>query len=166
MSYWAIAQTEPQREHIARLWIMRLGFETYAPRVRLRRGKIARLFPTYIFVRIALDRWYPVLWSPGVLRLLMSGDKPFPLPDKEITAIKRREVGGFVRLPRRVHRPGEQVKIVAGQLEGQLALYEGMSSTDRENVLLEFLGRKVRVELPTSHISPPLNVASAPDLSY
>src|SRR5262245_16951655 len=87
--YWAVAQTEPQREHIARLWLMRLGYETYAPRVRLRRGRVVRLFPTYIFVRV-FERFYPILWTPGILRLLMAGQRPARLPASHILALTRR----------------------------------------------------------------------------
>jgi len=59
MSYWAVAQTEPMREHTVRLLLMRLGYETYAPRIRHRK-RIALLFPTYVFVRV-IQRWYPIL---------------------------------------------------------------------------------------------------------
>jgi len=150
--YWAVAQTEPQREHIARVWLMRLGYETYAPRVRLRRGRVVRLFPTYIFARVSLA-WYPILWTPGIIRLLMAGDAPARLPEIEIQRIKRREVGGFVRLPRRRPFIGQQVRIVKGSFEGRMALYAGMSGDERERVLLELLGQMVSVELPAQHVS-------------
>ena len=154
MSFWAVAQTEPQREHLVRVWLMRLGYETYAPRVRLRRGRIVRLFPTYILVRI-IDRWYPVLWTPHVTRMLMSGDRPACLPDNEVARIRRREVGGFVRLPRNRHKPGERIRIVRGTFEGRMALYEGMSGPERERVLLELLGQMVSVELPARDVEEP-----------
>src|SRR5262245_9118404 len=96
--YWAVVQCEPQREHVARLHIMRLAYETYLPRIRTKLGRVQLLFPSYVFVRIC-DRWYDVLWSPGVRRILMAMDRPAKLPDGIVTAIRKRENGGFVKLP-------------------------------------------------------------------
>lgn len=151
MSYWAVAQTQPQRERIARIWLMRSGYETYSPRVKLRFGRIIRLYPNYLFVRI-VERFYPILSTPGIVRLCMSGDRPAPLPDTVIRRLRRREVGGFVRLRR--HRPkhGQKVRILHGTFEGRMALYEGMSGEERERVLLELLGQMVSVELPSKDV--------------
>ena len=37
MSFWAVVETEAQHEHTARLLIMRLGYETYLPRIKHRK---------------------------------------------------------------------------------------------------------------------------------
>ena len=156
MSYWAVAQTEPSREHIVRLLLMRQGYETYTPRIKHRK-RSALLFPTYVFVRV-IQRWYPILWTVGVVRLLMSGDHPAHLCDGAIMALRKRERGGFVRLPPpdRALKNGMNVRILRGSFEGHLAVYDGMSSRDRERVLLEFLGQMVPIELPSADIAPAL----------
>jgi transcriptional antiterminator RfaH len=150
---WWVIQAEAQREPMVRLLLMRHGFETYLPRIKLR-SRISLLFPTYLFVRTA-DRWYPILWTAHVIRLLMSGDKPACLKEEIITSIRKREVGGFVKLPipRRL-KPGQRVQIINGSFQGQIGLYEGMSGHDREKVLLELLGQVVPVELPCRDIAP------------
>jgi transcriptional antiterminator RfaH len=154
MSYWAVAQTEPQREHTARLLLMRANYETYAPRIK-QRGRIALLFPTYLFVRV-IDRWYPILWTIGVTRMLMSGERPARLPDEIIPSLRKRERGGLIKLPPpgRALKAGQNVKIIRGSFEGHLALYEGQSGRDRERVLLELLGQLVSIELPSADIAP------------
>jgi transcription antitermination factor NusG len=159
LSFWAVAQTKPQHEHIARIWLMRSGFETYAPRIKYRSGRIMRLFPTYIFVRV-IDRWYPILWSPGVLRLLMSGEQPARLPELEVLRIRRREVNGFVKLPRKGPTYGQRVRILRGSFEGRMALYEGQAAEERECVLLELLGQMVPVELPSRDVEGAQSLAS------
>jgi transcription antitermination factor NusG len=154
MSWWCI-QTEAQREHMVRLLLMRDGFETYAPRIKYR-GRISFLFPTYLFVG-AREQFYSVLWTPGVVRLLMSGDRPAHLGAEVITEIHKRESrDGFVKLPaaREGLRKGQGVRVTKGSFAGHLGLYEGMSSRDRAKVLLELLGRKVSVEMAQSDISP------------
>ena len=154
MTEWWVVQTEAQREHLVRLLLMRHGFTTYAPRIKIR-GRIAWLFPTYLFIA-ARDQFYSVLWLPGVIRLLMAGDQPAKIPEDIVTQIRKREHNGFVRLPNasRQLRKGQKVRIVRGSFEGQVGLYEGMSGKDRERVLLELLGQVVPVELPGKDIAP------------
>jgi transcription antitermination factor NusG len=152
MSYWAVAQTEPQREHIARIFLMRERYETYAPRVRFKGGKIALLFPGYLFVRV-IERFYPIMFSPGVLRLLMSGETPAHLPDKVVTGIRRGEIGGFVRLPPKHPRRGQKVRIMRGFFEGQTAVHDGMTGPERARVLLEAMGQTVRLELSSRDLA-------------
>jgi transcriptional antiterminator RfaH len=160
MSFWAVVQAEAQREHAARLLLMRLGFETYMPRIKVR-NRISLLFPTYVFVRV-VDRWYPILWTAHVVRLLMAGDKPAQLKDEIMASIRKREVAGFVKLPlpNRQLKPGQKVRVIAGSFNGQIGLYQGQTSRDRERVLLELLGQAVPVELPGKDIAP-LSVVAA-----
>jgi transcription antitermination factor NusG len=165
MTDWWVVQTEANFEHVARLLLMRLGFVTYAPRIKIR-GRVAWLFPTYLFVG-AREQWYPVLWTNRVVRLLMAGDQPASVKGEIVSHIRKREVGGFVKLPLPTRRlkPGQQVRIISGSFQGQVGLYEGMSGRDRERVLLELLGQIVPVELPATHIVP-LPVAFSPRLRY
>jgi transcriptional antiterminator RfaH len=150
---WWVVQTESQREHIVRVLLMRAKYETYIPRIK-QRSRIAPLFPSYLFVRSA-EQWYPVRWTDHVVRVLMSGDQPAQLPEKIMTEIRKREVGGFVKLPTPAQlRKGQQVRITRGYFEGQTALCEGMSSKDRVWVLLTLMGQKVPVELPGRDVEP------------
>jgi transcriptional antiterminator RfaH len=152
-AYWAVVQIESQCEHVVRLLLMRAGFTTYLPRIK-HRGRIQPLFPGYMFVRLT-DQWYSVVWTIGVIRLLMSGDQPAKLGEKIVEGIRKREVGGFVRLPSPPRmRKGQTVRIIRGYFEGQIAIYEGMTSKDRERVLLNLLGQSVPVELPSSDLEP------------
>ena len=108
MSYWCCAQTEPQRESAATHFLGLAGYEVYCPRLRVvrpRRGGrkvVSRpaLFPSYLFVLIT-SGWWNARWCPGVIRLLIAGDAPMPVPDDLIDELKSREVGGLVVLPRR-----------------------------------------------------------------
>jgi len=157
MSFWAVVQTEAQREHAVRLLLMRAGFETYLPRTRVR-NRITPLFAGYVFVRLTRWRWYFVMWTPHVVRLLMSGDQPAQLAEEIVNQIRKREHNGLVRLPIRRLRKGEKVRILRGNFEGHIGLYEGMSGKDRERVLLELLGQHVPVELPGKDIAPVFHV--------
>lgn len=154
MSFWAVAQCESQHEHVVRLLLMRQQFETWMPRIK-HRGRIALLFPSYLFVRI-VDQFYPIMWTPGVIRLLMAGDKPARLKDEIVDNIRKREVGGFVKLPLPIRqlKVGQKVRVISGSFNGHIGLYQGQTSRDRERVLLELLGQAVAVELPGKDIAP------------
>lgn len=152
--FWSVVQCKPQRERFVRLVLMRERFETYMPRIR-HRERVQLLFPSYLFVCVAEHQtWHAIGWTQGVLRLLMNGDAPARIPASIIAAIKARERGGFVRLPRppAAFQPGEWVRIVRGSFEGQFAIYQGMNGKDRERVLLDLLGQLVPVNLPAANL--------------
>jgi transcriptional antiterminator RfaH len=166
MNYWAVVQTEAQRERHVLDWLKKADHETYLPCIK-ERSRIIPLFPTYLFVRLIENHWYAVRWTPHVTRLLMSGDKPAQLPEAAVEQIRKRETDGIVRLATFTPRlkKGQQVRIVRGSFEGRLALYDGQSSHERERVLLELLGQMVPVELPACDVAP-LSVASERKAGY
>lgn len=167
MNSWAVVQTASQCEHVVRLLLMRARYETYLPRIRAH-GRIVPLFPSYLFVSLQEKRWYPIMWTPHVMRLLMSGDQPAQLPEDVVNQIRKREHNGLVKLPKvsqQLLKKGQKVRIIRGSFEGQIGLYEGMSGNDRQRVLLDLLGQAVSVELPGKDIAP-LNVARETRLRY
>ena len=149
---WWVVQTESQREHVVCDLLARKR-ECYFPRIK-QRSRISGLFPGYLFVR-AGKQWSPIRWTAHVVRVLMSGDRPAQLSDKIVDEIRKRQIGGFVKLPAPTRlKRGQRVRITRGSFEGQVAVYEGMSSKDRERVLLDLLGQKVSVELPEHDLEP------------
>lgn len=152
--YWVVVQTETQREHFVRMMLMRHGYVTYMPRIKVKR-RVVPLFPSYLFARV-LERWYPIKNTIGVDRVLLAGEKPARIDDQIILAIRRMEVSGIVRLPKaeKLLRPGVSVEVIKGSFQGSIGVYEGASGKQRERVLLNLLGRSVPVNLPSSDIQP------------
>ena len=85
----------------------------------------------------------------GVKRLVRNGNEPAVVPVSILEALKHREdANGFVQLDNRPKfSRGDKVCVLAGALQDSLGFYEGMSGRDRVAVLLDLLGRKVRVVL-------------------
>jgi transcriptional antiterminator RfaH len=155
---WYLAQTSPHAETKASLHLGRQGFSIYCPRYLKQRrharrvDKIAApLFPGYVFVAIdlATQRWLAIDSTIGVARLVRNGDRPAAVPQLVIEALKLREdASGLVQLDRRPRFvPGDKVRIVGGAFGDCYGLYEGMSARERVAILLDLLGRKVRVVL-------------------
>jgi transcriptional antiterminator RfaH len=163
---WSVVQTESQRETVAAKFLKQGGFESYLPRIAVKtnrgvRERIVPLFPAYLFVNI-IDRWYPIRWTFGVLRILMVDGAPAQISDKVMTAIRKREgENGLIRLPQAPGlRRGQQVRIVRGSFEDRLAIYDGMSGPDRVRILIELLGRAVPVSVALRDIAPVEAVSS------
>lgn len=153
---WYVVQTQPHAEAKAALHLTRQGFAAYLPRYLKRRRHARRietvkapLFPRYLFVAVdmAAQRWRSIQSTMGVARLVCNGDEPAAVTDRVIAALKVREDdSGLIRLDLRPRfAPGEQVRIVDGVFTACLGLYDGMTDRDRVAILLDLLGRKVRV---------------------
>jgi transcriptional antiterminator RfaH len=153
---WYVVQSQPNCELKAVANLERQGFSTYLPRYLKRRRHARRvevvpapLFPRYLFVRVdvSTQRWRSIFSTVGVSRLVCNGDCPTALSDQVIENLRVREDGaGFVHLTSRPNfRPGEAIRILEGAFTDCLGLYEGMKDGDRVAILLDLLGRKVRV---------------------
>ena len=156
MPYWAAAQLQPQRDGLALQCLRQAGFATYAPRLREHRHVHGRkvvhtplLFPGYLFVLIELQ-WHTARWTPGVVRIVMNGSGPAHVPDGVIAALKARERGGLIELPR--FWPGDRVRIVRGPFTNHVGLYQGMKPRERIEVLLAVLGGSTRLTLPSDAV--------------
>jgi transcriptional antiterminator RfaH len=160
---WYVVQTQPQAEARAEINLARQGFESYLPKYqRIRRHArkeeivVRPLFPRYLFVALDLarDRWRAVQSTFGVSQFVFSGDTPARVPGEVIREIRAREgEGGFVRLglpPGMV--PGTPARFIDGIFADARVMIERVSDARRVGVLLQLLGREVRVSAPVSSI--------------
>jgi transcriptional antiterminator RfaH len=163
-SRWYVVQTQVNGEAKAAQNLRRQGFDIYLPRY-LKRRKHARkidfiakpLFPRYMFVAIdlATQRWRCIQSSLGVSRLVCIGDVPAPVPEGVVSALKEREDNkGFVRMdvwP--AFALGDKVRVLAGAFMDNAGLFNGIADHDRVSILLDMLGRKVRILLDANMIA-------------
>lgn len=152
---WHVVQTRPRSENKAALHLQRQGFEVYLPRYLKRRSHArkvdfvpAPLFPQYVFVAVDLltQRWRAVNSTIGVTRLIGHGQLPVEVPRGVVDSLRRRhDVQGFVRQHREVMRPGQKIRVRDGAFSDFLGSFESLNDGERVAVLLDLLGRKVRV---------------------
>ena len=161
---WYVVQTHPHAESKAQMHLSRQGFSTYLPRYLKRRRHARRfeivarpLFPRYMFVAIdiATQRWRSVCSTIGITRLVCQGDRPAAVPDAVVDGLRRDEdSAGFIRLPvRPAFKPGETVRVLDGVFSTCLGLFEGMTDGERVAILLDLLGRKVRVVMDVESVA-------------
>lgn len=159
MMRWYVVHTQPQAEARAAWHLDNQGFAVYLPRYAKRRRHARRidwvptpLFPRYLFVGmdLAVARWRAIRSTVGVADLICHGDRPTPVPDGIVETIRAREDdGGVVKLPAApLFDKGEPVCITEGALRGLTGLFESTTDEERVIVLLDLLGRQVRVRVP------------------
>jgi transcriptional antiterminator RfaH len=155
---WYVAQTHVHAESKASFHLGRQGFQVYLPRYTKRRRHARRvdtvaapLFPRYLFVSVdmATQRWHSIRSTIGITRLVANGEAPAAVPQEIIDGLKRREdANGFVQLERRPRFAlGDKIQVLEGAFCDALGLFEGITGQERVAILLDLLGRKVRVVL-------------------
>jgi transcriptional antiterminator RfaH len=158
MTGWYVVQSQPNAESKAVAHLERQGFATYLPRYLKRRRHARRvdivsapLFPRYLFVKIdlAVQRWRSIYSTVGVSQLVCTGDVAAFVSDHVIAMLMEREdAAGFIQLDYQpLFRMGDKIRVRDGIFSDCLGLYDGMPDCDRVAVLLDLLGRKVRVLL-------------------
>jgi len=160
---WYVVQTQPNAEKKAAAHLERQGFVTYLPRYLKKRRHARRtetisapLFPRYMFVSVDVEaqRWRSIFSTVGVSRLVCTGETPLAVADDVIATLKQREdTSGFIKLEPRALRRGEKVRVLDGVFTDCFGLYEGMPDRDRVAILLDLLGRKVRVLVDAESIA-------------
>ena len=159
---WYVVQSQPNAELKAVAHLNRQGFVTYLPRYIKRRRHARRvehvcapLFPLYLFVSIDLEaqRWRSIFSTVGVSRIVCNGEMPTAVSDHVIENLRSREHDGLVKLDSRPSfQIGDKVRLLDGAFADCLGLYEGLKDGDRVALLLDLLGRKVRVTVDTGSV--------------
>jgi transcriptional antiterminator RfaH len=160
---WYVVQTQPHAEAKAAAHLGRQGFDTYLPRYLKRRRHARRtetvaapLYPSYVFVAFnpAVHRWRSIYSTIGVARLVCNGDVPAALSSEIIDGLKSREnANGFIQLQQRPQfSSGDKVRVRDGVFSDCLGLFDSLGDRDRVAILLDLLGRKVRVILDEEYV--------------
>jgi transcriptional antiterminator RfaH len=161
---WYVVHTHARAEATAVAHLERQGFETYCPRYLKRRSHARRLtlepapfFPRYIFVAIdmATQRWRAVRSTLGVSYLVGGEKGPTSVTEAVVAELRASEdADGFIPMENRPRfLRGDRVRLRGGIFSAYSGLFDGMADSGRVAVLLDLLGRKVRVILDGTAIS-------------
>lgn len=108
-----------------------------------------KIFPGYILVKMILtdESWILVRTTPGVTAFIGAANKPTPISEKEVDAIKK-----FMQLEEPLYKAsfsvGEAVKIVDGPFADFLGTIDSIDETKGKlKVLVSIFGRETPVEL-------------------
>ncbi len=162
---WFAIWTHSHSEQLVHDQLVAKGFDAYAPTVLTwsRRGGIRRLiprplFPSYLFVRRAMDKesYIEILKARGVVRLLGERwDRLTPIPDAEIGALQQVMSSDMAVLPHPYLREGQRVRIDAGPLAGVEGIF--LRSRPQRGLLVlsvDLLCQSISVEVDCTVVSP------------
>jgi transcriptional antiterminator RfaH len=155
---WYAVNTHPREELKALSHLQRQDYQVYLPRYakKIRHARkvkqvVRPFFPRYLFVNLnlAVTGWRSIRSTIGVSDIVCFGDQPAPLPAGVVEALQSQEdADGFIKFARQNRlKPGDSVIVLSGPFARQLGLCDGVSDNERVAILLDLLGRKVRVQL-------------------
>lgn len=158
---WYLAQLKPNGLALALRNLERQKFIVFAPteqRTQRRAGKFitkpAPVFPGYVFVQIGEDSCgiRAINSTRGITRLVALGPEPAIVPRDVMAALFARFA--VKEAPDRPlpFQPADRVGIQNGPFADLVARIEATAPNDRGIVLLEIMGRPLRVTLGTSQI--------------
>jgi transcription antitermination factor NusG len=160
-SAWCAIYTRHQHEKTVSEMLEAKGFEVFLPlydstrKWKDRRKVLAvPLFPSYVFVRGAVERRLPVLTTPGVHMIISRGERVATVPEDEIDAIRRTVEGNFRVEPHPFLRCGERVRVVRGSLEGVEGVLTRKKNLFRLVLSVEMLAQSVAVEIDAIDVVP------------
>jgi transcription antitermination factor NusG len=116
------------------------------------------LFPTYVFVRLARNARVTVLSTPGVLSIVGSSREPWPLPDREIEALRLGMQAHKVE-PHPFIRIGERVRVKSGPMAGIEGILTRKKNEFRVILAFEAIMRSVSVEVDADDLEPCVSTA-------
>jgi transcriptional antiterminator RfaH len=160
---WYVVHTLPFAEKRAQTQLENQQFRAFLPKrqktvrhARKLRTIIAPFFPRYMFVVLDLnrDRWRSVMGTFGVSSMVMSGELPCPVPSgivESMLALADEE--GLLHLQPDL-KIGASVRLAAGPFAEQLGVLDRMDDSGRIRVLLNMLGRQVRVSIKRADALP------------
>ena len=160
---WAVVNTHPHREPVARDHLRRQGFDVYCPLMHRRRTHARRvenvlrpLFPGYLFVHVEADRtrWRPILSTLGVRALVRFGDRLALLDEAFLQNLRAREIEGVIARPAMPFRVGQQVRLDGGPFDGAVATILSLDEKDRLVVLMDLLQRSVQARVTAGQVIP------------
>ena len=160
MKQWFVAYTQLGKETVAEQHLVEQGFEAYLPRFRkIRRHArktdkvLAPLFPRYLFVGMdeMKGQWRSVQGTRGVSYLLVNGSRPALVPFQILQGLKdRQNEEGLVPVSSlALFEKGDRVRVSDGVFKEHIGIFDKMDDKQRVQLLLNCLGRDVKVSLPS-----------------
>ena len=156
---WYAVHSRPKQEIRAFENLQNQGFEAWLPMMsleKLRRGRLVEvsepMFSRYLFIRLDTEHtnWAPIRSTMGVSRLVSFGNRPAPIADNLIQALRQMPD----RPPERLLQAGQAVRMIDGPLKGLEAVYQHADGELRAMVLVDLMSKQHSVMVDMQHLFP------------
>ena len=159
---WYAVHSRPKQEQRALENLQNQGYEAWLPLItleKLRRGRVTEvvepMFSRYLFIRLDMEHtnWTPIRSTLGVSSLVSFGNRPAPMSDDLINALRNMPE----RAPEKLLQQGQAVRMIDGPLKGLDAVYQQSDGELRAMVLVDLMSKKHLVSVDTQHLFPVTN---------
>jgi transcription antitermination factor NusG len=151
---WYAIYTNARHEKVVAQQLSQRSIETFLPLYRLvHRWKDRRklvesaLFPSYVFIKIAIQDRLRVLQVPGVVNIVGFKGSFSALPDHEITALRNGLENHVYAEPHPYLKVGRRVRVIRGPMAGAEGILTRKKDKYRVVISLDVLMRSVAVEM-------------------
>ena len=158
---WYAIWTRSRHEQVVREQLEQKGFEAFLPtlpkwsRWKDRKKKIDwPLFPGYCFARFDPAERLPVLKCTGVVSIISFNGEIVPIPEPEISGIRRLVESELQYDPCPLIREGAMVEVTHGPLKGVIGRLMRKGTHARLVLAVDLIGQAVSVEVDASDVRP------------
>ncbi len=159
---WYAVRVRPKCEKVSATLLRMKGLQEFLPLYRTRRCWSDRLkqldvplFSGYLFCRLNIaSQMLSVLTTPGVVGLVSLGDKPVPIPEREVELVRAVISSGLPAMPWPTLCAGSTVLIEYGPLAGVEGVVLDAGKHSRLVISVPLLQRSVAVEIMREWIRP------------
>jgi len=160
---WIAVHTRVRSEKRVATILTHWGVETWAPTAPVRRRWSDRwqtvdwpLFPGYVFARVPVDHWYPLLDVPGVFTVIKDGRRAAAVAPEVLANVRAfaDRLLGVRAEPERVpwFAVGDAVLVRDGPFAGLSAHVVRTDGHQRVAIGLSLLGQGVAVTVPAESL--------------
>ena len=127
-------------------------FDFYLPKITIKKinsnPKEELLFPGYMFVNTSFENYSALRYTMGIKNIIKFGDNISCISDEDIKSMQMAEETSKIDPVASQIQVGQNATISKGSLKGSMVIVCSLSSKERVDVLLSFLGSKRRVTIP------------------
>ncbi len=157
--FWYAAYTASRHEKTVAEHLRQRNVECFLPLYEtVRRWNNGRhrvqlpLFPSYVFVRMAMRDKLRVLQVPGLAQLVTFQGSPAVLPDSEIETLRGALTKGVMAQPYKYLNVGSKVEICRGPLQGMRGVLLRHQGQFRVVLSVEMIMRSIVVEVDAADV--------------
>jgi transcriptional antiterminator RfaH len=159
---WHVVYTNPRAEKKVYQLLEKNRIEAFLPlkktlKVWSDRKKWVEepLFNSYVFVFVSEKEYMQVLQIPGIVRYITFSGKAATVPDTQIGLIRRLLMSDAeMEISEHVFKPGERVKVNAGQLMGLEGELVSLRSEKRFLVRIHEMDRSLLLNISAAFLEP------------
>jgi transcriptional antiterminator NusG len=137
------------------------GYSVFSPSYRTKRKRIDRiaeievaLFPGYVFCYFDSNKRMPILMTPGIVRIVGSGNRPEPVDENEIASIRTIALSGRPVQPWPFLSSGQRIRLQAGPLMGAEGIFLRVKDEYHLVVAITLLQRAISVVVEAEAVAP------------